>query len=214
MTEQRSHAAANDGPAATNDEPAAASDEPAPAAPAGPAAAPWRLVPVADPAASGPLRALLTEYLHWVAGVAREQFGLSWDVEAMVDSDLHDTAKFSPPTGRCYLVGRGDAYVGMGCLLRLAPGVAEIQRMYVQPHSRGQGAGRRLVGQLVDDARAIGYRTVRLESLRALAPAHELYRSAGFVEIAPDVETDMGAYQPAADMGRYRASVLFMELAL
>ena len=132
----------------------------------------------------------------------------------MVDSDLHDTAKFSPPTGRCYLVGQGGSYVGMGCLLRLAPGVAEIQRMYVQPHSRGLGAGRRLVGQLVDDAQAIGYRTVRLESLKALAPAHELYRSVGFVEIAPDAETDMDAYQPAADMGRYRASVLFMELAL
>jgi GNAT superfamily N-acetyltransferase len=173
-----------------------------------------RLELVASPAASAPLRALLTEYLHWVAGLAHEQFGLSWDVEAMVDSDLHDTAKFSPPGGRCYLVGLGDAYVGVGCLMRLAPGVGEIQRMYVQPRCRGLGAGRRLVGQLVDDARVIGYRTVRLESLKALAPAHELYRSVGFAEIAPDAETDMGAYQPTADMSRYRKSVLFMELAL
>jgi GNAT superfamily N-acetyltransferase len=180
----------------------------------GPAPAPLRLEPVASPATSAPLRALLTEYLHWVAGLAGEQFGFSWDVDAMVDSDLHDAAKFSPPTGRCYLVGGGSAYVGVGCLMRLAQGFAEIQRMYVQPHSRGMGAGRRLVAQLIDDARAVGYRTVRLESLKALAPAHELYRSAGFVEIAPDAETDMGAYQPAADMGRYRESVLFMELVL
>ncbi len=187
---------------------AAAGDEPTPAAAA------LRLVPVGSPATTEALRALLTEYLHWVAGLAHEQFGLSWDVEAMVDSDLHDTAKFSPPGGRSYLVGLGGAYVGMGCLMRLAPSVAEIQRMYVQPHCRGLGAGRRLVGQLVDDARTIGYRTVRLESLKALAPAHELYRSVGFVEIAPDAETDMGAYQPAADMDRYRESVLFMELTL
>ena len=55
---------------------------------------------------------------------------------------------------------------------------------------------------------------MRLESLKALGPAHELYRSVGFVEIAPDAETDMAGFQPHADMDRYRESVLFMELVL
>ncbi len=195
MTDQRSQAATANGPA-------------------DPAGAPLRLELVASPATSAPLRALLSEYLSWVAGLAHERFGLSWDVAAMVDSDLHDAAKFSAPAGRCYLVGRGDAYVGVGCLMRLAPGVAEIQRMYVRPRSRGAGAGRLLVERLVDDARAIGYRAVRLESLKILAPAHELYRSAGFVEIPADTTSDMAAYQPAADMERYRDSVLFMEMTL
>ncbi len=173
-----------------------------------------RLERIDEPAASEPLRALLTEYLQWVADVARERFGLSWDVEAMVDSDLHDASKFSPPGGRCYLVGDGDGYVGIGCLMRLAPGIAEIQRMYVRPHARGVGAGRRLVAQLIDDARELGYCKVRLESLKALAPAHGLYRSVGFIEIPPDALSDMEGYQPASDTERYRESVLFMELVL
>jgi GNAT superfamily N-acetyltransferase len=173
-----------------------------------------RLERIDEPADSEPLRALLSEYLQWVADLARERFGLSWDVDAMVDSDLHDASKFTPPGGRCYLVGDGDGYVGVGCLMRLAPGIAEIQRMYVRPRARGAGAGRRLVAQLIDDARELGYRKVRLESLKALAPAHGLYRSVGFVEIPPDAVSDMESFQPAGDMGRYRESVLFMELVL
>src|SRR5436190_23300606 len=50
------------------------------------------------------------------------------------------------------------------CLKRITPSVAEIQRMYVQPHVRGVGAGRLLLQQLLSDATAIGYDVVRLES--------------------------------------------------
>ena len=86
--------------------------------------------------------------------------------------------------------------------------------MYLQPHVRGIGAGRRLLDQLLTDARAIGYEVVRLESLKFLAPAHALYRSVGFVEITPYAENSMKAYQPAEKMETYRSSAVFMELRL
>ena len=159
-------------------------------------------------------RELIDEYLRWVARLARENYDLSFDVDAMVDSDINDRSKFYPPNGRFYLVRYDDSYVGVGCLKRLAPGIAEIQRMYVRPHVRGIGAGRQLAQQLIDDARAIGYRAVRLESLKVLSPAHTLYRSLGFVEIPPYAENSMEEYQPATGMERYRSSALFMELRL
>jgi len=159
-------------------------------------------------------RELIGEYLRWIARLAKENYELSFDVDAMVESDLNDRAKFYPPDGRFYLVRCDGSYVGVGCLKRLVPGVAEIQRMYVRAHVRGIGAGRRLAQQLIDDARAIGYQAVRLESLKALSAAHALYRSLGFVEIAPYAENSMEAYQPAGTMDRYRASALFMELRL
>lgn len=155
---------------------------------------------------------LLEEYLHWIGRVAAESYGLSIDVAAMVESDLNDKSKFYPPRGRFYLLRHEGAYVGIGCLKPLAADVAEVQRMYVRPNVRGIGAGRRLVERLLDDAKAIGYRTVRLESLRVLTAAHTLYRSVGFVEVAPYAANSMKEYQPAADMDRYRASALFMEL--
>lgn len=169
---------------------------------------------VDESGSAGAARELIGEYLRWIARVAEASYGLSFDVEAMIRSDLEDRSKFYPPTGRFYLVRHGGADVGVGCLKRLAPGIAEIQRMYLRPQARGVGAGRRLLRQLLDDARTIGYRSVRLESLRALAPAHALYRSAGFVEIPPYSQNSMEAYQPAGTMERYRSSALFMELHL
>ena len=159
-------------------------------------------------------RVLLVEYLRWVGDIARSSYGLSFDIEAMARSDIEDRSKFYPPTGRFYLVRHDGRDVGVGCLKRLAQGVGEIQRMYIQPHVRGIGAGRALVQRLLRDARELGYTRVRLESLRALAPAHTLYRSVGFVEVEPYVDNSMDAYQDPAMLEAYRKSAIFMELSL
>ena len=172
------------------------------------------LVPVDDAATRDAARDLIAEYLRWIASVAAASYGLSFDIDAMVASDIEDPAKFYPPSGRFYVVRREDANVGVGCLKRLTPSVAEIQRMYVQPHVRGVGAGRLLLQQLLSDARAIGYEAVRLESLKVLSVAHALYRSVGFTEVTPYAENSMTMYQPRDTIDRYRSSAVFMELRL
>jgi len=172
------------------------------------------LVAVDDAATRQAARDLIAEYLRWIASVAAASYGLSFDVDAMVASDIEDRAKFYPPSGRFYVIRREDANVGVGCLERITPSVAEIQRMYVQPHVRGVGAGRLLLQQLLSDARAIGYEAVRLESLKFLSAAHALYKSVGFTEIAPYAENSMTKYQPLDTIDRYRSSAVFMELRL
>ena len=159
-------------------------------------------------------RDLIAEYLRWIASVAAESYGLSFDVDAMVTSDIEDRAKFYPPSGRFYVVRREDANVAVGCLKRITPSIAEIQRMYVQPHVRGVGISRLLLQQLLSDARAIGYEAVRLESLKFLSAAHALYKSVGFAEIAPYADNSMTKYQPLGTRDRYRSSAVFMELRL
>lgn len=173
-----------------------------------------RLVHVADAGTRAAARTLIREYLEWIAAVAREQYGLMFDIDAMVDSDVDDPHKFYPPSGRFYVVEHEGAYVGVGCLKRLSEGAGEIQRMYVRPSVRGIGAGRMIVERLIADARELGFSTLRLESLKALAPAHALYRSVGFVEIDPYAENSMKKFQPSDTLDVYRASALFMELAL
>jgi GNAT superfamily N-acetyltransferase len=170
------------------------------------------LVAVDDLHTRDAARRLIAEYLRWIGSSAAESYGLSFDVDAMVTSDLDDRSKFYPPHGRFYLVRHANSYVGVGGLKRLSPTVAEIQRMYVQPHVRGIGAGRRLLEQLLADARNIGYEAVRLESLKFLAAAHALYKSAGFVEIPPYAENSMKDYQSEEMIEAYRASAVFMEL--
>lgn len=177
-------------------------------------AASVEFVAVEAPPEKAAAQALIAQYLRGIAGTAEEMYGLAIDVAAMVRSDLEDETKFHPPHGRFYLVRHDGAYVGVGCLRRLSGDVAEIQRMYVQPRQRGIGAGRRLLERLLSDARAMGFRAVRLESLKFLSAAHALYRSAGFAEITPYADNSMRDYQPAETLDAYRASAVFMELQL
>jgi GNAT superfamily N-acetyltransferase len=175
---------------------------------------PFVLQPVTSPSQRAAARGLIAEYLHWVGDVARAEHGLSFDVDAMLRSDFHAPSPFAPPHGCLYVVQADEVAIGVGGLKRLSARVGELQRMYVQPSARGLGAGRALLQRLLDDARAMGLHTVRLESLKALAAAHALYRSAGFVEIDPYGDNSMRAYQADDALAAYRASAVFMELAL
>jgi GNAT superfamily N-acetyltransferase len=156
-------------------------------------------------------RQLITEYLLWIADIAKSEYGLSFDIEAMVESDIEDRSKFYPPNGRFYLIESAARFSGVGCLKRLAPGLGEVQRMYIQDHLRGIGAGRALIETLLSDATDLGYRTVRLESLKALKAAHTLYHSVGFVDTIPYSDNSMSAYQEKQNLQSYQQSAVFME---
>jgi GNAT superfamily N-acetyltransferase len=157
---------------------------------------------------------LIREYLEWLNDRVRRKYGIEFDVEAMVHSDLSDPYKFHPPAGRFYLARYKDQVAGVGCLKRLEEGVGEVQRMYVPPKYRGKGIGRAITNRLINDARSMGYRHLRLESLEFLDAAHSLYRSAGFHEIDPYADNSMESYQPAEQLDQYYSITVFMEMDL
>ena len=158
--------------------------------------------------------ALIREYLEWLNERVRRDYGIEFDVNAMVESDLSDPNKFRPPGGRFYLARYNNAIAGVGCLKKLGEGVGEVQRMYVLPAFRGKGIGRAIVDRLVADARMIGYRQLKLESLEFLKEAHSLYRSVGFREIAPYDHNSMESYQATAQLDQYYSITVFMEMNL
>ena len=157
---------------------------------------------------------LIREYLEWLNDRLKREYGIEFDVEAMVQSDLTDPDKFHPPHGRFYLVRYKDQIAGVGCLKKLKIGVGEVQRMYVPPAYRGKGIGRAMANRLIDDARSIGYRQLRLESLEFLDAAHSLYHSVGFHEIDPYADNSMKSYQPAEQLDQYYSITVFMEMDL
>ncbi|MEO8486615.1 MAG: GNAT family N-acetyltransferase [Betaproteobacteria bacterium] len=99
--------------------------------------------------------------------------------------------KYGPPLGRLLLAGATDVPAGCVALrpldpppealggMRAAP-IGEVKRLFVQPRARGTGAGRALAAAIIDAARAIGYRTLCLDTLETMREARALYESLGF----------------------------------
>lgn len=95
---------------------------------------------------------------------------------------------YAPPRGLLLLAGPPDGAFGCVALRPLgeaAGDVAEMKRLYVQPRARGERWGRRLASVVIDEARRIGYREIKLDTLRRMTQARRLYESLGFIECDP-----------------------------
>lgn len=86
-----------------------------------------------------------------------------------------------------WAVWDGAEIVGMGALKELDPGHGEIKSMHTLAVVRGQGAATRMLGHIIAEARARGYRRLSLEtgSPEYFHPAHALYRRHGFADCPP-----------------------------
>jgi putative acetyltransferase len=93
--------------------------------------------------------------------------------------------KYAPPRGRLYLLDVAGEPAGCIALRPLAPDDCEMKRLYVRDRARGRGAGRALAQRVIDDARALGCRAMRLDTLRVpkMEAAQRLYEALGFVDI-------------------------------
>lgn len=100
------------------------------------------------------------------------------------DEELeHLEAKYAPPHGRLYLVRCDGKTAGCIGLRRIDGQNCEMKRLYVRPSFRGKQIGEMLIRQVIEDARAIGYAHMLLDTLPFLRSALHLYQKYGFYEI-------------------------------
>ncbi len=143
-------------------------------------------------------REMMLEYAAWL------EFKLCFQG---FDEELRTLpGKYAAPAGRLLLALWKDEPAGMGALRpfdqRGESGVCEMKRLYVRPGFRGHSIGRALAEKLIQEAREIGYRIMRLDTVPGkMDAAIALYRELGFEEISPYYKTPV-------------SGTLFMQLVL
>jgi len=135
-------------------------------------------------------RELFVEYAKWLAVDLCFQ-GFDRELATLPGA-------YAPPRGRLLLAGeRPNAFACIALRPLAAQGaccgagaprgddetaIGEVKRLYVQPAHRGEGWGRRLAETVIGEARVIGYRELKLDTLEWMDDARRLYTKLGFRE--------------------------------
>lgn len=129
----------------------------------------------ADPA-SDDVRACIASYLRELD----ERFDSGFDAAR---SPSANPGEFIPPHGVMLLARLDGDAVACGGIKTIGKTVGEIKRMWVSPPARGLGIAQRLLDALEHQAKALGFRRVRLDTNHSLLEARALYLRNGYREI-------------------------------
>lgn len=139
-------------------------------------------ITILEPASSdewNAARALVGELFDWIVdgvGVHIE------DIQKSAAVELDDLAAAYPRGEGVFLVARlNGQVVGTSGVLRIAPGVVELKRMYIRPDARGHGIAQSLLRHAIERGRALGGGVMRLETHSTfMHTAYKMYLSHGF----------------------------------
>ena len=127
--------------------------------------------------------------------------GFGLDFQNFEDEFANLPGAYASPGGCLLLAVYGGQVAGCVATRKLSDGVCEMKRLYVKPKFRGLGIGRALAEAVLEQARRMGYISMRLDTVPSMKIARVLYVSLGFKVI------DAYRYNPME-------GAVFMELTL
>lgn len=91
--------------------------------------------------------------------------------------------EYAPPGGSLLLAMEEETVAGCVAVRTWAAGIAEMKRLFVRPGFRGKRVGYQLALAIIEEARRLGHRCLRLDTIPGMDEAQALYRQLGFHEI-------------------------------
>jgi len=91
--------------------------------------------------------------------------------------------KYAPPLGSILVAKENGETVGCVAVRPLAEEICEMKRLYVKPAHRGRRVGRELALAIIEEAKRLGYKAMRLDTVVAMKEASSLYKALGFQPI-------------------------------
>ncbi|RVT92352.1 MarR family transcriptional regulator [Rhodovarius crocodyli] len=132
--------------------------------------------------------------VHRQAVLYAREYGFDTSFEALLAEIVAGFIRdFDPAREACWIAEHQGEAVGSVFLVNAGEGVAKLRMLYVEPTARGLGIGRRLVGECIATARALGYRRMTLWTNDILVAARGIYAAAGFSLISEEPVESFGA---------------------
>jgi putative acetyltransferase len=91
--------------------------------------------------------------------------------------------KYAAPSGSILVAKKNGETVGCVAVRPLGEEICEMKRLYVKPAHRGKRVGRELALAIIEEAKRLGYKAMRLDTVEAMKEASALYRALGFQPI-------------------------------
>jgi ribosomal protein S18 acetylase RimI-like enzyme len=103
-----------------------------------------------------------------------------------VDRELAEISmEYNAPTGALLLAFDDEKAIACAGVRKIDGATAELKRMFVDPNYRGLQLGQQILQQTLNEAKQLGYKFIRLDTVPHMRAAIKLYKAAGFYEIDP-----------------------------
>jgi putative acetyltransferase len=153
------------------------------------------------------VRTLIREFVFWHRQEHDDDLSLIdeyFNGEGFEEELASLPGEYGPPKGRLLLASYDGKPAGCVALRELDAHTCEMKRMFVYPHFQGNGIDRILTKRIIEEAKMIGYTSMRLDTSIRQQEAQTLYHSLGFERTTP--------YYELRD--RLKHWLVFMELKL